>query len=234
MFPMSSRVRVIKHCAEGHEMKSTWRTCPKCTGTRPELISGRGDLDRTVVREQPPREPAARPAAPAPPVLTSQPPRAPAPAPPLPSMPPRAPAPPPPPPPPPPPVAAVPPPRPAPPPPAPAPHPASGVRVWTLVGTEGVAKGMRIELTGARVKIGKSPRIEENARIEILDDAYMSREHLVFEPQGDAWLLRDAGSRNGTAVNEEHVQECLLREGDLVRAGRSAFRVERAERDAAE
>ncbi len=262
MFPLGKRLRVVKHCPEGHVMKVNWRTCPKCTGEEPELIRARGDLDRTVIRPAAPREPApaatpaARPAA----AVTTQPPRS------MPSPPPAAPAPP----------AYVPPAAPAPPayvppaapappayvppaapappaylppaapappsyvpPAAPAPPahvppaaPAPRVVVWQLVGIEGAVKGRAIVLSGPCVKIGKSPVPEAGARLETVDDAFMSREHLAVEPQGDAWILRDLGSRNGTVVNDEHVQERVLKHGDVVRAGHLAFRVERIEREA--
>jgi hypothetical protein len=231
MFLLKPRPRVIKHCAQDHEMKMEWRTCPICTGEEPELVSQRGDLDKTVVRAEP------RPAA------VSAPPAAhPAPAPPQPepvrpaAVYPPAPPPPSPQPPPPPPAPRAepyrPPAAPEPAPPVrPLPPPPSRAGQWVLVGIEGVAKGMRIELGHERVKIGKAPRAEEGTRLEPIDDPYMSREHIAFEPRGEGWLLRDLGSRNGTAVNEERVEEHMLRPGDIVKAGRLAFRFERASGD---
>jgi hypothetical protein len=215
MFLLRARPRVIKHCAQDHEMKMNWRTCPVCTGERPELLSERGDLDRTVVRAEPPApapvargvpvppEPArpAAVAAPPPPAARPEPIRPPAP--PVPA----------------PPAAYVP----------PAPARAAG---WVLVGIEGVAKGMRIELAHERIKIGKAPRAEAGARLEPIDDPYMSREHIVFEPRGAGWAVRDLGSRNGTAVNDERIEEHELRPGDIVKAGRLAFRFERSAGDA--
>ncbi|HTR96731.1 MAG TPA: FHA domain-containing protein [Candidatus Acidoferrales bacterium] len=39
--------RVIKHCAEGHEMSMAWRTCPRCTGEPPEHVTTAGRSPRT-------------------------------------------------------------------------------------------------------------------------------------------------------------------------------------------
>jgi len=97
---------------------------------------------------------------------------------------------------------------------------------WVLVGIEGAVKGRRIELSGERIKLGKAPAAEDGARIEVLDDPYMSREHMVIERRDDGWHLRDVGSRNGTAVNEERVDEHTLQHGDVIRAGQLALRVE--------
>jgi len=36
----SAKIRVIKHCAQGHEMEMSWRTCPRCTGEEPERVAG--------------------------------------------------------------------------------------------------------------------------------------------------------------------------------------------------
>ncbi len=64
-----------------------------------------------------------------------------------------------------------------------------------------------------------------------LRDATVSREHARFAADGDAWILEDAGSANGTFVNGRRVTRRRLRNGDRVRFGSSMefrFRTERA------
>ena len=43
---------------------------------------------------------------------------------------------------------------------------------------------------------------------------------------GDAWVIHDVGSSNGTFVNGEKVTRRELKAGDEVRAGHTTFRVE--------
>jgi hypothetical protein len=110
--------------------------------------------------------------------------------------------------------------------------PPSARAQWSLVGFEGAAKGRRIALSDERIKLGKAPAPEAGARIEVLEDQYMSREHMVIERRGEGWILRDVGSRNGTAVNDTRVDEHLLRPGDVIRAGHLALRVEIGQQEA--
>lgn len=53
-----------------------------------------------------------------------------------------------------------------------------------------------------------------------LDDVTVSREHAHFVRAGTDFLVRDAGSLNGTYVNRERVAEAELREGDEVQIGK--------------
>ena len=53
-----------------------------------------------------------------------------------------------------------------------------------------------------------------------LDDISVSRKHATFTRQPDGILLRDLGSLNGTYVNRDLVDECLLRNGDEVQIGK--------------
>ena len=47
--------RVLKHCAQGHVMEMSWRTCPRCTGNAvPQKTSGRDMVDQTVIFGAPP------------------------------------------------------------------------------------------------------------------------------------------------------------------------------------
>jgi diguanylate cyclase (GGDEF)-like protein len=52
----------------------------------------------------------------------------------------------------------------------------------------------------------------------------VSRWHASFEPREDGWWIADAGSTNGTYVNDERVTDHALRPGDLVKIGHTIFK----------
>ena len=80
--------------------------------------------------------------------------------------------------------------------------------------------GGRHPLAGDRVVIGRSPRSD----IVLDADGQVSRTHAVLDRIAGRWILRDAGSRNGTRVNGEPVHAPLrLRAGDEIRIGRSTL-----------
>ena len=52
------------------------------------------------------------------------------------------------------------------------------------------------------------------------DDSGLSRQHLLFERDGDGWVIRDPGSKNGTLLNGEKVTTPKkLKSGDRIHAG---------------
>lgn len=53
-----------------------------------------------------------------------------------------------------------------------------------------------------------------------LDDVTVSREHAHFVREGTTFLVRDAGSLNGTYVNRDRVAEATLMSGDEVQIGK--------------
>ena len=63
---------------------------------------------------------------------------------------------------------------------------------------------------------------ETDCTIQVLDKG-ASRHHAEVFRVGEMAFVRDLGSRNGTYVNEERVQEELLREGDRVVIGSTAL-----------
>ena len=80
--------------------------------------------------------------------------------------------------------------------------------------------GGRHPLARDRVVIGRSPRSD----IVLDADGQVSRTHAVLDRIAGRWILRDAGSRNGTRVNGEPVHGPLrLRAGDEIRIGRSTL-----------
>jgi pSer/pThr/pTyr-binding forkhead associated (FHA) protein len=75
-----------------------------------------------------------------------------------------------------------------------------------------------ITLDGERVSVGSS----DAADVVIADDAAISRVHLVLERIGQAWTVRDLGSRNGTMVNKERILgDRVLKDGAEVLIGRT-------------
>lgn len=53
-----------------------------------------------------------------------------------------------------------------------------------------------------------------------LDDVTVSRQHVLFERNGNTFAIRDAGSLNGTYVNHVSVTEAVLADGDEVQIGK--------------
>jgi len=84
-----------------------------------------------------------------------------------------------------------------------------------LVVRQGPEIGTRYALEGDQVTVGRVP----DNQIQ-LDDFTVSRQHAVLVRQGDAWLVRDLGSLNGTYVNNARVDEAVVRHGDEVQVGR--------------
>src|SRR6266545_3548387 len=69
--------------------------------------------------------------------------------------------------------------------------------------------------------VGRSSR----AAFTMSGDLALSREHFQLEYFPPLCHLIDLGSTNGTKVNGLRVERVLLREGDLIAAGESSFRV---------
>ncbi|MFO0666158.1 MAG: sigma 54-interacting transcriptional regulator [Polyangiaceae bacterium] len=54
-------------------------------------------------------------------------------------------------------------------------------------------------------------------------DAWMSANHATLDQQGDTYVLRDRGSRNGSFVNGTRVDEKALEDGDVLELGNLFF-----------
>jgi len=77
---------------------------------------------------------------------------------------------------------------------------------------QGVSHPIRVPLTSDRMVIGRAP----DAGVR-LDSGTVSRQHaeLFKDPYG-RWWVRDLGSRNGTRVNGQKIQEHLLEPTDIL------------------
>ncbi len=90
---------------------------------------------------------------------------------------------------------------------------ATGVPV--LVVRKGVEVGERFYLEQPSVTIGRDPESDI-----FLNDVTVSRSHAVLTVGEDAVRIQDAGSLNGTYVNDRIVTETTLQSGDAVQIGR--------------
>jgi two-component system, NtrC family, sensor kinase len=85
------------------------------------------------------------------------------------------------------------------------------------------------------VKAGKTVSVEERARIGrsqdnelFLPDPQISRFHAEIRAEEDEFWIEDAGSYNGTLVNEIRVEKRPLRDGDVIRVGNTELQASMA------
>ncbi|GAA2743411.1 hypothetical protein GCM10009868_17030 [Terrabacter aerolatus] len=84
-----------------------------------------------------------------------------------------------------------------------------------LVVLRGPNTGARFLLDDQQVAAGRHPDSDI-----FLDDVTVSRKHALFVAQGGGYLVRDAGSLNGTYVNRQRIDEAPLQLGDEVQIGK--------------
>jgi serine phosphatase RsbU (regulator of sigma subunit) len=71
-------------------------------------------------------------------------------------------------------------------------------------------------LSGSRLAVGRSSSVE----LSFPEDAGLSRQHFVFEFEGNEWTVRDLDSKNGTFVNNIPLKaRLILKPGDRITAG---------------
>ncbi len=88
-----------------------------------------------------------------------------------------------------------------------------------LVSIAGPGFGQRKSLGEEPVELGRGVRCSW-----VIDSDSVSRRHAVVERCGDAHQIRDLGSTNGTYVNDERIQVCVLGDGDRVQVGKSVLK----------
>jgi len=84
-----------------------------------------------------------------------------------------------------------------------------------VIRSGGGRAGETYVLRGDRVTIGRHP----HARI-FLDDVTVSRNHAVVVHEGDAWVIVDEGSLNGTFINRRRGDRTVLADGDELQIGK--------------
>jgi hypothetical protein len=79
----------------------------------------------------------------------------------------------------------------------------------------GAGRGARFLVTSVGATIGRSP---ESAIF--LDDVTVSRKHAVIEKSETGFVFKDAGSLNGSYINNESITEKQLSVGDEIQIGK--------------
>lgn len=86
-----------------------------------------------------------------------------------------------------------------------------------------LADGIReVPIRAARLTLGRA--LDNDM---ILEGAGVSRHHAQVERRHGRYILRDLGSKHGTLVNNQRIEEVVLRDGDIVTIGgqRVVFRL---------
>ncbi|HET6346604.1 MAG TPA: FHA domain-containing protein [Myxococcota bacterium] len=86
--------------------------------------------------------------------------------------------------------------------------------------TGGMGKGRQVRFHRPRVRIGRLPDNDL-----VLTDPSVSRLHCEIAQTGRSLVLRDAGSVNGTLLNDMPAHGVLLRPGDRIQLGATVLTV---------
>jgi pSer/pThr/pTyr-binding forkhead associated (FHA) protein len=85
----------------------------------------------------------------------------------------------------------------------------------SLVVRNGPQAGVALSLAAPLTRLGRHPDSEIS-----LDDITVSRRHAEVERTARGYVVRDAGSLNGTYVNQQRIDEAVLQQGDEVQVGK--------------
>ncbi len=88
-----------------------------------------------------------------------------------------------------------------------------------LIFASGTLEGQMFAIDVENFRIGRGRSNE----LQISDDGKVSRYHCRLQREGETFRLYDLGSSNGVAVNDERVDEKLLKAGDRLTVGRAKF-----------
>ena len=83
-----------------------------------------------------------------------------------------------------------------------------------LVRSDGAQLPLEVEV----LNLGRAPDNHV-----MVNDQRVSRYHAVLKRHGTDYILEDAGSPNGTYVNDQRIQHQLLASGDAIRVGHTTF-----------
>ncbi|HEX2048247.1 MAG TPA: FHA domain-containing protein [Acidimicrobiales bacterium] len=84
-----------------------------------------------------------------------------------------------------------------------------------VVVKRGPNAGSKFVLEGDVTRAGRHPDSDI-----FLDDITVSRRHAEIHRVGDGYVVRDAGSLNGTYLNRERIEEAPLSNGDELQIGK--------------
>ncbi|MBR4372445.1 MAG: AAA family ATPase, partial [Victivallales bacterium] len=90
-----------------------------------------------------------------------------------------------------------------------------------LTVTEGPNAGQEYQFDSGHRSVG---RIEDCDIV--LNHGSISRQHAAFTLVAGAWKLEDLGSQNGTIVNDQRIQSCLLKSACTIQFGQVTTRFE--------
>ena len=97
------------------------------------------------------------------------------------------------------------------------------VRVAPAAPAQPAASALLIDRQSGRTYTAAAPRTiigrERTPGGVVLRDPNVSRSHAELSFDGQGWRIRDLNSTNGTLVNDVDVDECPLRDGDLITLG---------------
>src|SRR5258708_31583558 len=88
-----------------------------------------------------------------------------------------------------------------------------------LVVIYGLELGRKYNLDQANVIIGRSSKSDVQ-----IDQESVSRNHAKIINTGKSIILRDLGSTNGTYVNDQLIDEYVLRDGDFIKTAPTIFK----------
>jgi pSer/pThr/pTyr-binding forkhead associated (FHA) protein len=88
----------------------------------------------------------------------------------------------------------------------------------SLVVIDGPLSGRTFDLNERVVSIGRE--VSNDIR---LDDPFVSRHHCLIKNDGDAYVIEDLTSANGTYIDGFRVGAGTLKEGSLIGIGASRF-----------
>ena len=87
--------------------------------------------------------------------------------------------------------------------------------IGVLIVRAGAQAGARFPLIETTTRLGRHPDSEIS-----LEDITVSRRHAEIERTPEGHVVSDAGSLNGTYVNQERVNRMVLRHGDELQIGK--------------
>jgi pSer/pThr/pTyr-binding forkhead associated (FHA) protein len=87
--------------------------------------------------------------------------------------------------------------------------------VAVLIVRSGPQAGDRFALSAGETRLGRHPDSEI-----MLDDITVSRRHAAIEQTPEGYVVTDAGSLNGTYVNQERIERAVLHHGDELQVGK--------------
>ena len=89
------------------------------------------------------------------------------------------------------------------------------IEVGVLIVRAGAQAGDRFQLGDLVTRLGRHPDSEIS-----LDDITVSRRHAEIERTPEGYIVSDAGSLNGTYVNQERIDKMMLHHGDELQIGK--------------